>query len=61
MLGTARLTGQTVGAVLLAILFSFANVHDGRGPVIALALAACFAAVAGAFSTLRLWHAPATG
>ena len=60
MLGTARLTGQTVGAALLAIIFSSANVHDGRGPVIALALAACFAAVAGAFSTLRLRHAPAT-
>ncbi len=59
MLGTARLTGQTVGAVLLAIIFSFANAHDGRGSVIALALAACFAAVAGAFSTLRLRHAPA--
>jgi MFS transporter, DHA2 family, multidrug resistance protein len=60
MLGTARLTGQTVGAALLAIVFSSTNVHDGRGPVIALALAACFAAVAGAFSTLRLRHAPAT-
>lgn len=59
MLGTARLTGQTIGAVLLAIIFSFASAHDGRGPVIALALAACFAAVAGAFSTLRLRHAPA--
>ncbi len=60
MLGTARLTGQTVGAALLAIVFSSTNVHDGRGPVIALALAACFAAAAGAFSTLRLRHAPAT-
>jgi DHA2 family multidrug resistance protein-like MFS transporter len=59
MLGTARLTGQTVGAALLAIVFSSTNVHDGRGPVIALALAACFAAAAGAFSTLRLRHAPA--
>jgi len=60
MLGTARLTGQTIGAALLAIIFSSTNVHDGRGPVIALALAACFAAAAGAFSTLRLRHAPAT-
>lgn len=57
MLGGARLTGQTIGAALLAIIFSSANVHDGRGPVIALALAACFAAAAGAFSLLRLRHA----
>ena len=56
MLGTARLTGQTLGAVLLALIFSLANAHDGRGPVIALALAAGFAATAGAFSTLRLRH-----
>lgn len=56
MLGTARLTGQTFGAVLLALIFSFANAHDGRGPLIALALAAGFAAMAGAFSALRLRH-----
>jgi DHA2 family multidrug resistance protein-like MFS transporter len=56
MLGTARLTGQTVGAVLLAVIFSLANAHDGRGPVIALALAAAFAAIAGAFSSMRLRH-----
>ncbi len=60
MLGTARLTGQTIGAALLAIIFSSVSVHDGRGPVIALALAACFAAVAGAFSMLRLRHASTT-
>ena len=56
MQSTARLTGQTVGAVIMAIIFSFANAHDGRGPVIALALAAGLSAVAGAFSTLRLRH-----
>ena len=60
LLGTARLTGQTLGAALLAIIFSSANVHNGRGPVFALALASCFAAVAGAFSTLRLRHTPAS-
>ena len=59
MLGTARLTGQTLGAVLLSIIFSIENAHNGRGPVIALALAACFAAVAGAFSSLRVGRAPA--
>ena len=56
MLGTARLTGQSIGAVLLALIFGVASAHDGRGPVIALVLAACFAAVASAFSALRLRH-----
>ena len=61
MLGTARLTGQTLGAVLLSIIFSMANAHNGHGPVIALALAACFAAVAGIFSSLRVGRTPAQG
>ncbi|MDM0110981.1 MFS transporter [Variovorax sp. J22R133] len=52
MLGTARLTGQTLGAVILAIIFSFW--HPGDGSVIALALAAACAATAAVFSTLRL-------
>lgn len=56
MLGTARLTGQTLGAVLLAVVFSATGAHDARGPVIALALAAAFAATAGVFSALRLRH-----
>jgi DHA2 family multidrug resistance protein-like MFS transporter len=34
--------------------------HDGRGPVIALVLAAVCAAVAGICSSLRLRTAPAT-
>jgi len=59
MLGTARLTGQTLGAVLLAIIFSAWNPHDGHGPAVALALAAACAAVAGVCSTLRLRAAPA--
>ncbi|APW37929.1 MFS transporter [Rhodoferax koreense] len=58
MLGTARLTGQTLGAVLLAIIFTVVDAHGGRGPVLALALAAGFAATAGLFSSLRLRHAP---
>jgi len=53
MLGTARLTGQTLGAVLLAAIFSVWGPHDGKGQVIALGLAACFAAVAAVFSSLR--------
>lgn len=53
MLGTARLTGQSLGAVLLGLVFSAAGVQDG-GPGIALALAAGLAAAAAAFSLLRL-------
>ncbi|MDD5325291.1 MAG: MFS transporter, partial [Polaromonas sp.] len=61
MLGTARLAGQTLGAVLMSIIFSVADAHNGRGPVIALALAACFAVVAGAFSSLRMGRARPAG
>ena len=53
MPGTARLTGQTVGAVLLAVIFSFTGTHDGRGPLIALTLA-------GSLSSLRLRYPAAT-
>lgn len=60
MLGTARLTGQTLGAVLLAIIFSIWNPHDGQGPSVALAAAAACAALAGVCSTLRLRAAAAT-
>ena len=56
MLGTARLTGQTLGAVLLAIIFAASNPHNGHGPVVALWLAAAFAAVAGICSALRIKH-----
>ncbi|MGF6525314.1 MFS transporter [Variovorax sp. PvP013] len=58
MLGTARLTGQTIGAVAVAAVFSVWNPHQGRGPFIALVLAAVCAAVAGIFSSLRLRTAP---
>jgi len=54
MLGTARLTGQTLGAVLLAIVFSVFDADGGQGPVAALWLGAGFAAAAGACSTLRI-------
>ncbi len=56
MLGTARLTGQIMGAVLLAMIFGVFDPHDGKGPLIALWLAAGFAAVAGTFSALRIKH-----
>jgi DHA2 family multidrug resistance protein-like MFS transporter len=53
MLGTARLTGQSLGAVLLGLIFSVAGVQDG-GPAIALGLGAGLAAASAAFSLLRL-------
>jgi DHA2 family multidrug resistance protein-like MFS transporter len=58
MLGTARLTGQTVGAVVIAGIFSVWHPSEGRGPVMALGVAACCAAVAAVFSSLRT-RAPA--
>ncbi|MDR0439613.1 MAG: MFS transporter [Candidatus Accumulibacter sp.] len=54
MLGTARQTGQALGAMIVAVIFSIADPHNGHGPTIALAVSAGFAAVAGVFSTLRL-------
>ncbi|MET0207597.1 MAG: MFS transporter [Burkholderiaceae bacterium] len=54
MLGTARLTGQTLGAVLVAIVFSVWHLQGGRGPQVALMMACGFAAVAGVCSTMRL-------
>ncbi len=56
MLGTARLTGQSFGAVLVAIIFSLWPVAGGHGTTVALYLAAGFAALSGLFSTLRLRH-----
>lgn len=61
MLGTARLTGQTLGAVLLASIFSVWSPHspgDARGPIIALGVAAACAAIAGVCSALRMKAAP---
>jgi DHA2 family multidrug resistance protein-like MFS transporter len=54
MLGTARLTGQSVGAVTAAAIFGLASVSDGTGPIAALAMAAAFAVAAGCLSLLRL-------
>lgn len=51
MLGTARLTGQTLGAVLTAILFDLFAV---RGETIALEVAAGFALAAAVISLMRL-------
>jgi DHA2 family multidrug resistance protein-like MFS transporter len=51
MLGTARLTGQTLGAVLTAILFDLFHVG---GETMALEVAAAFALSAAGISMLRL-------
>ena len=50
MLATARLTGQTIGATLTAILFRTAS----TGPMLALALGAVFAVAAALVSLSRL-------
>ncbi|MGF6213594.1 MFS transporter [Comamonas sp. 4034] len=56
MLGTARLTGQSLGAVLVAIIFTLWPVTSGRGTTVALYMAAAFAAMSAVFSSLRLKH-----
>ncbi|SAL12755.1 sugar transport, integral membrane protein [Caballeronia sordidicola] len=53
MLGTARLSGQTLGAALVALIFGVAPLH---GPTITLIVAACFAAAAAGVSLLRMSH-----
>jgi DHA2 family multidrug resistance protein-like MFS transporter len=54
MLGTARLTGQSAGAAVLAGLFAVASAHDSTGAEIALTVAACLAAIAAVFSGRRV-------
>jgi DHA2 family multidrug resistance protein-like MFS transporter len=60
MLGTARLTGQTSGAVLLAVIFGVTggSAHDSKGPLLALGIASAFAAVAAVISLQRVAHTP---
>ena len=48
------MTGQTLGALLVAVIFSFSNPHNGEGPGLALHLGAGFALLACVFSGLRL-------
>lgn len=57
MLGTARLTGQTLGTVMLAGIFSVWPPHDALGAVIALVLAAVFALLSAVASWLRVGRA----
>jgi DHA2 family multidrug resistance protein-like MFS transporter len=57
MQGSARVTGQTLGALMLTLLFSLAAVE--AAPRMALALGAALALAAGAVSLARLGAAPA--
>jgi len=55
MLGTARLTGQTLGATLVALFFTM---FSSSGNTVALVVAACFAAGACVVSCLRIGRQP---
>ena len=54
MLGTARLTGQTLGAVVLAAIFALWPQHNGFAETVALCVASASAVLAGISSSLRL-------
>jgi DHA2 family multidrug resistance protein-like MFS transporter len=54
MLGTARITGQILGAVILAAIFSAWGRLDGSAESAAMLIAAGFAAGAAVFSVLRV-------
>jgi MFS transporter, DHA2 family, multidrug resistance protein len=54
MLGTARLTGQSLGAALLAAVFAAFSAHDQHGSQVALVCASVLAAASAVFSGLRL-------
>jgi MFS transporter, DHA2 family, multidrug resistance protein len=56
MLGTARLTGQTLGAALVALIF---NMFSSSGNMAALVVAAGFAAAAAIVSCMRIGRPPA--
>ena len=57
MLGTARLTGQSLGAVLVGIVFGYFGAKGGTGPSVAFGLGAAMAAASAAFSLLRVGRA----
>jgi len=54
MLGTARLCGQTLGAVVLATIFAVHPTHDGGAESLALLIASASALCAGLCSVLRV-------
>ncbi len=57
MQGTARLSGQTAGALTMSILFALLPMT--AAPRVGLGLAACFALIAGAVSALRIFSSSA--
>jgi MFS transporter, DHA2 family, multidrug resistance protein len=57
MQGTARLTGQTMGAVMMTLLFTLTTVNEA--PRMGLAIGASLALIAGLVSTLRRPQKPA--
>lgn len=54
VLSTARLTGQTIGGAVVALVFAINQGHIARGVTAALAVGAAFAGVACCVSFLRL-------
>ena len=54
MQGTARLTGQTLGAIAMAVIFGLAPL--ATAPEVALVLAAGFASLAAFVSLARARH-----
>lgn len=58
MLGTARLTGQTLGALLIALMFGLMAATPQQVPPLALAIAAGCALCASVTSLLRVRSAP---
>lgn len=54
MLGTARLTGQSLGALLIGLLYGLQTGQPGRVPALALLMAAGLAAIGGVTSLLRV-------
>ena len=54
MLGTARLTGMTLGAVLVAQIFAQWPPAQGHGPFVAIAVGVGAAIIAGLCSVLRV-------
>jgi DHA2 family multidrug resistance protein-like MFS transporter len=52
MQGTARLTGQTTGAVIMALLFAFLPADEA--PRLGLAVAAVLALAGGLVSMIRI-------
>lgn len=60
MQGSARLIGQSLGAVILALIFTVADADTGRGPLLAILVGAAFSATGAVFSSLRLRLAPGT-